>query len=183
MKTTYYIALLYLVLFTSLSAAEVDVRYEKKTYYLNAEFQVEASPDRVMQILTNFRDIAELNPAIIESELLKSPNKEISRVRSVVKDCVVFFCRKITRVEDIQQQGNVKLESFIVPEHSDLHSGYTIWELSENDTGSTNVKYMSDMQPKFWIPPMLRSSVVTQKFEQRVSESVQLLQNKVINDS
>ena len=177
MKIFFNIILQLSILSSSLHAAEVDVRYDKKTYYLSAEFQVKASPARVMQVLTNFKDIAGLNPAIIESELLESPGDEILRVRSVVKDCVIFFCRKITRVEDVQRQGNEKLETFIIAEQSDLRSGYSVWVLSENRMG-TNVMYTANMQPKFWVPPMIHTQVLTKKFQQRVAESVQLIQTK-----
>jgi len=163
-----------------LHAVEVDVQYHKKTYYLNAEFQVQATPARVMQILTDFKDIAALNPIMLESELLTSTN-EISRVRSVVKDCIVGFCRKITLVEDIQQMGNQRLESNIVPEYSDLHSGNTVWTLRENDAGTT-IQYASDIRPKFWIPSLMRSTIAAEKFKKRVTQSMENLQNKVSND-
>jgi hypothetical protein len=34
------------------------------------------------------------------------------------------------------------------------------------------------MQPKFWIPPIIRSYVLKKKFKHRVIESVKLLQQK-----
>ena len=112
------------------------------------------------------------------SELLQSPDDTMRRVRTVVKDCVVFFCRNITRVEDVHQEGNEKLESIIIPEQSDLRSGYTVCVLTENDIG-TSVKYQANMQPKFWIPPVVRSQVLTKKFKKRIAESVELIQEKV----
>lgn len=157
-------------------ATEVGVRYDKGTYYLNAEFDVEASPARVMQVLNDYENIADLNPAIKESELLDSPDEKMIRVRTVVHDCIMFFCKDITRVENVQQDGNERLEAAIVPMLSDLRSGYAVWVLTENSFGTT-VTYDANMQPKFWVPPIIRSYVLTRKFKRRVTETVTRLQS------
>lgn len=161
-------------------ATEVNVRYEDKTYYLNAEFIVDASQARVMAVLTDFENIADLNPAIIESELQDSIKQKGLRVKTVIKDCILFFCKSITRVEDITKTGNEKLEAFVLPMLSDLRSGYAVWVLTQNPSG-TMVKYDANMQPKFWIPPIIRSYLLKKKFKQRVIESVELLQQKAKN--
>ncbi len=158
-------------------AAEVSVRYENKTYHLRAAFEVEAAPARVMQVLTDFENIADLNPAIIESALQSSPKEDRLRVRTVIKDCVLFFCKRIVRVEDIVQVENERLEAFVLPFLSDLRSGYAMWVLTKHPSGTT-VRYEASMQPKFWIPPIVRSYVLTKKFKKRVVESVELLQQK-----
>lgn len=158
-------------------AEEFNATYKDKTYYLYAEFEVAASPGRVMQVLTDFEHLADLNPAIIESETQTSPGSDGLRVRTVIEDCVLFFCKKITRVEDITQTNNSKLEALIIPMISDLRSGYASWELTKQPKG-TSVKYDARMQPKFWIPPIIRSYVLTKKFKKRVKQSVELLQNK-----
>ena len=98
-------------------------------------------------------------------------------MKTVIKDCVLFFCKRITRVEDVSQNENKKLEAFIIPMLSDLRSGYAVWELMQNATGTT-VHYEANMQPKFWIPPIVRSYVLTKKFKKRVKQSIELLQTK-----
>ena len=144
----------------SLYAAEVSVHYENKTYHLRVAFEVEATPAQVMQVLTDFENIADLNPAIIESVLQNSPKKDNLRVKTVIQDCVLFFCKRITRVEDIVQFKNEKLEAFVLPLLSDLRSGYAVWVLIKHPSGTT-VTYEANMQPKFWIPPIIRSYVLT----------------------
>ncbi len=178
MKYLGYALLFWLNVWLHTYAADVSVRYEDKTYHLSADFDIEATPERVMEVLTDFENIADLNPAIIESELQPSPIKDSIRVRTVVKDCILFFCKSITRVEDIDQIKNEKLEAFIVPMLSDLHSGSAVWLLGQHPVGTT-VKYEASMQPKFWIPPIIRSYVLKKKFKHRVIESVELLQQKV----
>jgi hypothetical protein len=158
-------------------ATEVNVRYENKTYFLSAVFNVEATPARVMEVLTDFENLSDLNPAIIESEIQNSSKPDNLQVKTVVQDCVLFFCKSITRVEDIVQFGNEKLEALVLPLLSDLRFGYAEWVLTQHSS-DTIVKYDASMQPKFWIPPVIRSYVLKKKLKRRIFESVKLLQQK-----
>ncbi len=177
MKALVWGLFLWLNICTYANATEVSVRYENKTYYLNATFDVKASPESVMAVLTDFENIADLNPAIIESVQLSSPVENSLRVKTVIKDCILFFCKNLTRVEDISQDENTKLEAYIVPMLSDLKSGYASWVLTSHSE-STRVDYEARMQPKFWIPPLIRSYVLKKKFKKRVLQSVTLLQHQ-----
>lgn len=176
------IALTLLLFVAQLSVAahaiEVDVRYEKKIYYLHTEFEVQASPAQAMQVLTDYEGLVDLGPAIIASEVLDLVDETTTKVRTVIKDCILFFCRKITRVENIVQHGNEKLEMFIIPNLSDVHSGYSVWSLRDNYSG-TSMRFDANFQSKFWIPPIIRSQVLTRKFKRRVEESIERLQAKV----
>ena len=40
------------------------------------------------------------------------------------------------------------------------------------------VRFDASMQPKFWIPPIIRTYVLKKKFKHRVIETVELLQQK-----
>ncbi len=175
MKATSCILLLCCCAVSIVFAVEVIVRFENNTYFLTAKFDVEASPAQVMQALTDYDNLADLNPAIIVSELLQSPDKSNERIRTVVHGCILFFCKNVTRVEDVQQMGNEKLEATIIPMLSDLRSGYAIWLLAKNPFGTT-VKYEADAQPKFWVPPIIRSYVLKRKFKKQATETVKRLQ-------
>ncbi len=159
-----------------LHAEEITAEYKQGIYYLNASFIVEASPESVVAALTDYENISQLHPSIIESEILETTSSRISaRIRTVVKDCAIFFCKKITRVENITQSGFESLDAEVVPFLSDLRSGHTSWKFVGVDN-HTEVTYQATMQPKFWIPPLIRSHTVTKKFKKRISEIVQRLQ-------
>lgn len=175
MKLALPCLLIFSVVINVSHAANVNVRYEKGTYYFVAEFAIDAAPKRVMQVLTDYEKIADLNTAIHTSELLGSPNENVTRIRTVLHDCILFFCRDITRVEDVTQHGDEKLEAYLIPMMSDLRSGYAVWTLTETPSGTT-VFYEASIQPKFWIPPFIRSVILTKKFKNRVLESVENLQ-------
>lgn len=177
MKLTSLCIFLSLVIVNIAYASTISVVFDGGTYRFSAEFNVDASPKRIMNVLTDYEKIKDLNPIIISSELLPSPRTNITRIRTVLHDCVVFFCRNIVRVEDVSKHGYERLEAYIVPMMSDLRSGEAIWTLSESSIGTT-VYYEANMQPKFWVPPFIRSFVLTRKFKQRVLESVERLKKE-----
>ncbi len=159
-----------------LHAEEITAEYKQGVYYLHASFIVDASAESVVGVLTDYENITQLHPTIIESEILETTSSRTSaRVRTVVKDCAIFFCKKITRVENITQHGFETLDAEVVPFLSDLRSGHTSWKFVRGDN-FTQVTYQATMQPKFWIPPVIRSHTVTKRFEKRITEIVQRLQ-------
>lgn len=176
MKFTLCAALIWINACGVLHAEEITAEYIQGVYHLNASFIVEASAEQVVAALTDYENITQLHPTIIESEVLETNSGATSaRIRTVVKDCAIFFCKKITRVENIIQRGLQSIDAEVVPFLSDLRSGHTSWKfVSVGD--HTEVKYQATMQPKFWIPPLIRSRTVTKKFRKRISQIVQRLQ-------
>lgn len=155
-------------------AAEVVAEFKEDTYSVQASFEVATSPEKLVGVLTDYENIAHLHPSFLESEII-SVNEDSARIRTVVKDCAFLFCKKILRVEQIRQDGFKSLVAEVIPMLSDLRSGQTVWEFTQAGA-VTQVKYQSSLQPKFWIPPFVRSHTVTNKLKHRMGEIIQTLQ-------
>jgi len=166
----------------ALFAAEQFAKYEEGSYYLDAKFTVEASAEEVISLLTDYENIAQLHPSIVESEILDTSKEDRTKIRTVVKDCVIFFCKEVVRVENVSQDGLTSIAAEVVPFLSDLRSGHTDWTFMQQGDVTT-VTYQSSMQPKFWIPPFIRSHTVTKKLEKRIMEMVMRIQAKAPNYS
>jgi len=171
MKNVLCVLFLWLGANSLLCAEDISAKYIDGTYHLEATFTVEASAETVIDVLTDYENIGQLHKTIIESEVLERSSDDSSRIRTVVKDCAVFFCKKITRVENVKKVGVSSLEAEVVPFLSDLRSGHTHWQFLEHGK-VTEVIYQATMQPKFWIPPIIRSKTVTKKFKKRITELV-----------
>lgn len=175
MKTLLWAALLGLIAQVAVQATEVAAELNEGTYSVQASFEVATSPKKLLAVLTDYENITQLHPSILESEII-SENEGSARIRTVVKDCAFLFCKKILRVEQIRQDGSRGLVAEVIPMLSDLRSGQTVWEFTQSDA-VTLVKYQSTLQPKFWIPPFIRSHTVTNKLKGRMTEVIQTLQS------
>lgn len=139
------------------SPVSVDVQRDKDNIYrFSMEFIANASPHAVFAIITNYDQLTELNPLIKSSRLLPSDIESVDRVELVTQGCMLFFCKKIRRVEDVSVDEELNITTVIVPSMSDFKSGDTRWTfVSIPDQNKTIVKYIASMQPDFWLPPFV----------------------------
>lgn len=148
-----------------LGAAELiglEVDQAGKTYRVRLEMELDATTDRVHAVLTDYRQIHRLNPAIVESYLLPSPDGISARVYTRMESCVLFYCTGFSRVEDVRQRGPGEITAVIVPGLSDFKSGTAVWRIHASGNRSRLV-YEASMQPDLFIPPLLGSYLLKQK--------------------
>lgn len=147
-----------LMLFISSAQAEkisVEVRKEKNnTYVFNMQFIVQAPAKNVYAIITDYNRLARLNPLIKQSRVLPYDIEGVTRVELVTEGCLFFFCKKINRVEDAVEHGDLTINTTFVPELSDFKSGQTQWTFTPKGK-HTSVNYQASMIPDFWLPPFV----------------------------
>ncbi len=137
----------------SVEIEQVSVVKRGKSFLTEATFLVESPKDAVVSAITAFDRLSDLNPAIASSSAEVRESGEI-RVTSQIKDCVSFFCRSVALVEDVNFDAAGNLRSEVVPELSDFASGNATWHFDTVGT-MTRVRYQSQVQPKFWLPPLV----------------------------
>ncbi len=136
-------------------SVQVDVAKEAgNRYVFNMHFIANAPASRVIELITDYANLTQLNPLIKSSQLLSSPSKGIDRVELITEGCMLFFCKKIRRVEDVNVKHDVAITSVIVPALSDFKSGNTTWTFMPAGD-STSVTYKASMVPDFWLPPFV----------------------------
>ncbi|MEN8108910.1 MAG: hypothetical protein ABFS22_13015 [Pseudomonadota bacterium] len=145
-----------------LAAAELiklGVEHEHGIYTVRLEMELDVAADHVQRVLTNYDQLHRLNPSIVESRLLSSPDDEVVRVFTRMKSCVLFFCSGFTRVEDVYRSASGDLLAVIVPGQSDFKAGTARWHITARGD-RTLLVYEANMQPDFFIPPLIGSYLV-----------------------
>ena len=146
---------------------QVEVSRESgNRYTFNMQFMAHAPAHRVHSIITDYNNLTQLNSLIKQSRVLPHNVANVTRVELVTEGCMLFFCKKIIRVEDAQVKNDLTIETTFVPELSDFKSGYTRWTFVEQGK-NTLVNYQASMVPGFWLPPfvgpyMLKKQLHTQ---------------------
>lgn len=134
---------------------DLSVGQEGDAYRVRFEAVVDVPPDRVFALLTDYGRLDRLNPGIVVAERVDAGSRE-PRVRTVLEGCVLFFCRRMERVETVQSSNRRLITTRMVPEASDFRSGKTRWELAAVAEG-TRVRFRARMVPDFWVPPVIGS--------------------------
>ena len=126
-------------------------------YLLRIDMLIDADTNRVRQILTDYAHLDRLSQSITLSELLES-NAPNYRVRVTTNGCVIFFCRELVQVQDVNELPNGYIIVTVLPEMSDFTYSKNVWRIrAQNDR--TRVTYSSDLVPDFWIPPLFGTAI------------------------
>ena len=149
---------------------ELQVTETGGIYRIRMAMMVHAPTKYVRGVLTDYAHIYRLNPSIIESEILASPEQGVVRVRTVMRGCVLFFCKSVGRVEDVRELASGDLHAEIVPELSNLKSGTAEWNIQPMGE-HTQVTFRAHMEPDFFIPPLIGSYFVRRNIRKEIMTS------------
>jgi hypothetical protein len=146
-------------------AAEVvhlAVNDKQGVYQLALEAILNAPADDVHYIITDYAHIYRIDPSIVESSIMNAPDASVTRVRTLINECVLFVCHPILRVEDVREVGDNDIYSVVVPRLSNVRSGTGHWQI--HPIGNrTRVDYNSTLQPDLYVPPLIGSPIVEEK--------------------
>jgi len=120
---------------------------------------VNASPEYIRDVLSDYLHIYRLSPSIIESEVLPHTANGEKHVRTRLLCCTSVFCREVERVDVVRQLESGDLQAEIVPALSEFKAGKATWKIKPVDEHSYLV-YEAFLEPDFFIPPVVGTSVV-----------------------
>jgi hypothetical protein len=151
---------------------ESYVGSEGDHFLVHIDMLIEAQPEQVRDLLTDYAHLDRLSTSITDSELLYS-NSPHFRVRVTTDGCVFFFCRQLVQVQDVTELKNGFILVKVLPEMSDFAYSQNLWRIQAQD-GRTRVTYSSDLVPGFWVPPIIGTVVFRHKL---LAESQQVIEN------
>ena len=167
--------------FQSVLAGEVLESYvgsDGDHYLVHIDMLIDAHPEQVRALLTDYAHLDRLSPSITGSELIYS-NTPHYRVRVTTDGCVFFYCRQLVQVQDVTELKNGYILVKVVPEMSDFNYSQNIWRI-QTRYGRTRVTYSSDLVPGFWVPPIVGTAIFQHKLleeSQHVIENLERLAN------
>lgn len=159
----------------SVLAGEVLESYvgsEGDHFRVHIDMLIDAHPEQVRALLTDYAHLDRLSPSITDSHLIYS-NTPHYRVRVTTDGCVFFYCRQLIQVQDVTELKNGYILVKVLPEMSDFSYSQNIWRIRMQD-GRTRVTYSSDLVPGFWVPPIVGTAIFQHKL---LEESQQVIEN------
>ncbi len=160
-------------------AVEIDdvlVTQKGRVYRAELTFDVTASADQVTSVLTDYDHPNRLTPDVTSRPVVGRQG-EVTRVRTEIHSCVVFFCKDLTLTQDVRIVGGA-IKADIVPEESDFRSGYLLWSVTGSDSGGSKIQYESVIEPDFFIPPLVGGIFMRKRFQQQIFATAQNLERE-----
>lgn len=155
--------------------SRLDVVHEGGLYHLEMDAHVEASDVKVRAILLDYERLVRLNPSIKEVAMLSTGNDRLHRVRSVVNACFLFFCKKVTQVQDVEELPDGGIVMATIPEQSDFRYGEMRWRILGEDQG-VRLHFTADFSPAFWVPPLIGPLVIQHKLRKEALKTIVALE-------
>lgn len=158
-----------------LPAGEVlhsQVRRDGDHFLIHLQMRIDAPTGRVYQHLTDYARLDQLSNVIIRSRILERTGNR-QRIEVISEGCVLMFCRRVTQVQIATALGRGYIRLIDDPQQSDFQSGRTLWHIAPADDG-THVTLSADLQPGFWVPPVIGTAIFKHKL---LSESTTLINN------
>jgi hypothetical protein len=128
--------------------------HQRGIYRVEVDALVSAPEPQVRRLLTDYRHLGRINPAIEHSQILLHRGPGDYRVRTVTLACVWFYCKRVHQVQDVLEASDGSVTATVLPRHSDFRSGTARLDLAPV-AGGTRVQIRASVEPDFWIPPLI----------------------------
>jgi len=159
-------------------AAEIDaftVTHHEHGFNIALDAIVDAPSQRVYAVLSDYARLGRLNPVITAIDVELAPNGDGDRVRSVIKACITFFCRRIVQVEDVFEPDSNTIAARIVPGAGDFESGSCYWRVTKAGH-RTRLRYEAVRIAAFWIPPLIGPWAINRTMREQFTSSIATLE-------
>ena len=165
----------------ALDKGDVIIEEDDRVYSIRMNFDVPASIDQVKAVLTDFSNPTRLNPAVTERKVLGNQDGTI-RVLTEFRDCVVFFCKAMTLVQDVTVSADA-VRADVVAEGGDFRQGFLRWSITARGDGDSHVAFDGVIEPDFFIPPLIGAFMVKHALAKQVLSTAQSLVNEAPRES
>ena len=156
------------------------VSHQSGSYLVEVDMLVQMDEPRVRALLTDYNNLGRVNPAIEVSEILLTRGPGDYRVRTVTEACVWFYCMHVHQVQDVIESPDGSVTALVVPELSDFRYGYARLNLWQEVDG-TRILIRSEVEPDFWIPPLIGPWLIRRKLLSETLETVDNLEQLAKN--
>jgi len=127
--------------------------------------------EKMMHLITDYRLLKLVNPYVRESRPVPGATPPAQRVLMVSEGCLLLFCRKVRHTQDFTRRGWM-LESVMVPSMSDFRSGWLRWWLELTADGNTRIRMQAEVEPAFWIPPLIGPPLLRHTLRKMAEETI-----------
>lgn len=159
----------------SADVGQVTVDYEGGEYRVQVEALLNAPADVVFDILTDFDSWPHISGLIVEATVEDAAGPAHHRVRIRSRGCVFAFCKTIDQVQWVTTNGSWHIEAEVLPQYSDLRSGWARTELVPEGS-VTRFHYEMTLVPDFWVPPLIGPAVLRHKLREEAIETARTVE-------
>jgi hypothetical protein len=138
----------------TIESLEVDKK--RGRYSLVADATLAASPESIFAVLVDYDDnrFGRISSVYKESRYMEPAEDGTPIIYTRMEGCMLFYCMSLRRVERLETSYPNWIKSYTLPEQSNFEYSTSEW-LLEPFEGGTKMTYRLEMEPDFWVPPVI----------------------------
>ncbi|MGI9329534.1 MAG: SRPBCC family protein [Gammaproteobacteria bacterium] len=133
---------------------EIEVQREEGVYNMSSVSWLDVPPKDLYDILANHDLFTKFTSAVVESRNVEPDDEGRPQFFSRFEGCVVLYCKSFVRNGYLELTPFKELVAIVHPETSDFKRSREQWTL-EPEKGGTKMTYLFEMEPDFWVPPVI----------------------------
>jgi hypothetical protein len=142
----------------------ISVEYENDRYHLRSEVWFAAPTEDLYRVLTDFDDYERISSAFVEAYDLPPDEQGRPRFYTRMEGCMLFFCRSLERRGYLLLEPRKEIVAVTNPAESDFKFCRERWRFEEDGEG-TLLFYDFEMEPDFWVPPVIGPWIIKRTLE------------------
>jgi hypothetical protein len=144
-----------------------------------ADAHLAASPASIYAVLTDYDHdrFGRISSIYKESRYLDPDTDGTPIVFTRMEGCVLWHCMTFKRVERLETRKPDWIKSSALPERSNFKYSTSEWMLESDGMGGTNLTYKLEMEPDFWVPPLLGPWRLKRSLSEGAPRAVRRIEN------
>jgi hypothetical protein len=158
---------------------KLDVAKRRGRYSLVADAHLAATPQSIYAVLIDYDDnrFARISSAYKESRYLDPAPDGTPIVYTRMEGCVLWHCITFNRVERLETRPPNWIKSYTLADRSNFKYSTSEWTLEPDGAGGTHMIYKIEMEPDFWVPPIIGPWAIKRELAQGGPRVVRRIEN------
>lgn len=158
----------------------IELEREGDRFIGTAEVWLDAPTERVFEVMADWDLSTKFSSLIVESRDLDPGPDGRPGFYMKNKGCVLFFCKTFEREGSVEREPYERISATADPEKSDFHMSEEVWQFEQTGDG-TLVDYRIEMNPKFWVPPVIGPYAIKKKIRKDGVEALRRIEDYIQN--
>ena len=150
---------------------DVVVKKEGDRYHLTSVTYFDATQSQLYNTLIDFDKYPLFSSAFVEAENREPDEQGRPRFYTRMEGCAMLFCKTYIRVGYLELQPKFAIVAMVDPEESNFAYSRERWQLIPEGEGTLMI-YNFEMEPGFWVPPIIGPYVIKRALRSGGSNAV-----------
>ena len=164
-------SLLIASLVMSADLREVVVDKEGARYKLRSETYFDADRESLFRVLSDYDQFTKFTSTFVEARNVEPDEQGRPRFYTRMEGCVLLFCKSYIRSGHLVLTPVSDIVAIVDPELSNFKYARERWQFIKDGDGTLLI-YTFEMEPDFWIPPVVGPFVVKRALRRGGTDAV-----------